>query len=34
MPFYGSTPNEAAQLLCNWLTRAHARAAMNTTLPL
>jgi hypothetical protein len=34
MPFYGSTPNEAAQLLCNWLTRAHARAAMNTAPPL
>ena len=27
MPFYGSTPVEAAQLLCEWLTRAHARAA-------
>jgi len=34
MPFYGSTPNEAAQSLCNWLTRAHARAAMNTAPPL
>jgi len=34
MPFYGSTPSEAAQLLCNWLTRAHAKAAMNTTPPL
>jgi hypothetical protein len=27
MPFYGRTPAEAAQLLCDWLTRAHARAA-------
>jgi hypothetical protein len=27
MPFYGKTPSEAAQLLCEWLTRAHARAA-------
>jgi hypothetical protein len=27
MPFYGRTPGEAAQLLCDWLTRAHARAA-------
>jgi hypothetical protein len=27
MPFYGRTPVEAAQLLCDWLTRAHARAA-------
>ena len=27
MPFYGSTPVEAARLLCDWLTRAHARAA-------
>jgi hypothetical protein len=27
MPFYGRTPVEAAQLLCNWLTRAHAKAA-------
>ena len=27
MPFYGSTPVEAAQLLCDWLARAHARAA-------
>jgi hypothetical protein len=27
MPFYGSTPNEAARLLCDWLTRAHARAS-------
>jgi len=27
MPFYGRTPVEAAQLLCDWLTRAHARAS-------
>ena len=27
MPFYGRTPAEAAQQLCEWLTRAHARAA-------
>ena len=27
MPFYGATPAEAAQLLCDWLTRAHQRAA-------
>jgi len=27
MPFYGATPAEAARLLCDWLTRAHARAA-------
>jgi hypothetical protein len=27
MPFYGRTPIEAAQLLCDWLSRAHARAA-------
>ncbi len=27
MPFYGPTPAEAAHLLCDWLTRAHARAA-------
>ena len=26
MPFYGATPAEAASLLCDWLTRAHARA--------
>ena len=26
MPFYGTTPSEAASLLCDWLTRAHARA--------
>jgi IS1 family transposase len=26
MPFYGTTPVEAANLLCQWLTRAHARA--------
>jgi hypothetical protein len=27
MPFYGRTPSEAAHLLCEWLTRAHERAA-------
>ena len=27
MPFYGSTPGEAAHQLCDWLTRAYARAA-------
>jgi hypothetical protein len=27
MPFYGRTPSEAAHLLCDWLTRAHQRAA-------
>ena len=27
MPFYGRTPVEAAQHLCEWLTRAYARAA-------
>ena len=27
MPFYGATPDAAAKQLCDWLTRAHARAA-------
>jgi hypothetical protein len=27
MPFYGATPDEAARLLCEWLTRAHQLAA-------
>jgi IS1 family transposase len=27
MPFYGRTPVEAAEHLCEWLTRAYARAA-------
>lgn len=27
MPFYGTTPAEAAHLLSEWLTRAHERAA-------
>jgi hypothetical protein len=27
MPFYGTTPADAAHQLCEWLTRAHARAA-------
>ena len=31
MPFYGRTPDEAAQLLSAWLTRAHARAATPST---
>ena len=26
MPFYGATPADAAHQLCEWLTRAHARA--------
>lgn len=30
MPFYGATPAEAAHQLCEWLTRAHARAANPT----
>lgn len=28
MPFYGRTPDEAARQLSQWLTRAHARAAL------
>ena len=31
MPFYGSTPDEAAGLLSAWLNRAHQRAAGNVT---
>ena len=31
MPFYGRTPDEAAHLLSDWLTRAHARAAAPST---
>lgn len=27
MPFYGTTPKEAAEQLRGWLTRAHERAA-------
>jgi hypothetical protein len=27
MPFYGVTPADAAHSLCEWLTRAHERAA-------
>jgi hypothetical protein len=27
MPFYGPTPDAAAQSLCHWLTRAFERAA-------
>ncbi|HZR22132.1 MAG TPA: hypothetical protein VFA59_01010 [Vicinamibacterales bacterium] len=30
MPFYGRTPDEAAQLLSAWLTRAHGGAAATT----
>ena len=30
MPFYGRTPDEAARLLSEWLTRAHRRAADGT----
>ncbi len=30
MPFYGTTPADAAHQLCEWLTRAHARAANPT----
>ena len=31
MPFYGTTPAEAAHQLCEWLTRAHARASNPAT---
>ena len=31
MPFYGSTPDEAAGLLSAWLSRAHQQAAGNVT---
>lgn len=31
MPFYGTTPDEAARSLCDWLTRAYARAASPTS---
>jgi len=27
MPFYGATPTDAAEQLCQWLTRAHELAA-------
>lgn len=30
MPFYGPTPDEAARLLTDWLTRAHRTAAGGT----
>jgi hypothetical protein len=30
MPFYGSTPGEAARLLTEWLSRAHRCAAANS----
>ncbi len=31
MPFYGRTPDEAAQQLTDWLTKAYARASNPTT---
>jgi hypothetical protein len=31
MPFYGTTPDEAAHQLSQWLRRAHDRAASPTT---
>lgn len=31
MPFYGPTPEEAARLLTDWLSRAHHRAAAGST---
>lgn len=31
MPFYGPTPADAAHQLCEWLTRAHARASNPST---
>jgi hypothetical protein len=31
MPFYGTTPADAAHQLCEWLTRAHARASSPST---
>ena len=34
MPFYGQTPDEAAQMLAKWLTLAHRRqAAVQTAMP-
>jgi hypothetical protein len=33
MPFYGRTPDEAAQLLSDWLSRAHRRAASGPAAP-
>jgi hypothetical protein len=33
MPFYGRTADEAAHQLCQWLTRAHQRAAASSTDP-
>ena len=33
MPFYGTTPAEAARLLSDWLTRAHMRAANPSSSP-
>jgi hypothetical protein len=31
MPFYGATPDDAARQLCQWLTRAHERAAASSS---
>ena len=31
MPFYGRTPAEAVQQLCDWLTRAHQQATPTRT---
>jgi hypothetical protein len=33
MPFYGPTPGAAADQLCQWLTRAHERAASSRRQP-
>lgn len=33
MPFYGSTPTDAAEQLTQWLTRAHELAAASTAKP-
>ena len=33
MPFYGSTPTDAAEQLTQWLTRAHELATASTTKP-
>jgi len=30
MPFYGPTPDQACGSLCDWLMRAHARAALGS----
>jgi hypothetical protein len=31
MPFYGTTPADACQHLCEWLARAHAKASNPTS---